>query len=166
MVDPAQRGEPILELALDSLDDTRRLGERIGTSVRAGDVVILTGDLGAGKTALTQAIAVGMGITERVTSPTFVIARLHPGAPGGIPLVHVDAYRLDGRLELDDLDLDTDLDRAAVVVEWGAGLADTLSSTPLTVALVRHPDDRRTATLAGSPERWSVLLADLDPRRP
>lgn len=159
--------ELAVECALDTLDDTRRLGERIGAVLRPGDVVVLTGDLGAGKTALTQSIAVGMGITDRVTSPTFVIARVHASAaPSGTGLVHVDAYRLDGRLELDDLDLDTDLDRSAVVVEWGAGLADRLVADPLTVTLVRHPDDRRTATLVGGSDRWSDLLRPATPKDP
>ena len=88
---------------------------------------MLTGGLGAGKTTLTQAIAEGLGVRGPITSPTFVIARVHPSLVGGPELVHVDAYRLDGSLELDDLDLDSELDEAVTVIEWGAGLAEELS---------------------------------------
>ena len=87
----------------------------------AGDLVILSGDLGAGKTTLTQGIGAGLGVRGEITSPTFVIARVHPSLVGGPPLVHVDAYRLGGIDELDDLDLDTSLDDAVTVVEWGEG---------------------------------------------
>ena len=127
---------------LRTVEDTLAFGRRLGTVLTAGDLVILSGSLGAGKTTLTKGIAAGMAVTGRVTSPTFVIARVHrpatdssgsmdpPGSsatavPGPrVPLVHVDAYRLAGSVELDDLDLDTDLSAAAVVVEWGEGVAD------------------------------------------
>lgn len=99
------------------------LGVMLGRVLRAGDLVILTGPLGAGKTTLTRGIGEGLGVRGPVQSPTFVLARTHPSLVGGAPLVHVDAYRLSGPDELDDLDLD--FDGSVVVAEWGAGIVDT-----------------------------------------
>lgn len=145
--------ERTVEVDLAVLDDTLALGAALGRALRAGDVVILAGALGAGKTAMTKGIAAGLGVTGTVLSPTFVLARVHrpgPDAPStAVPLVHVDAYRLGGALELDDLDLDTDLARSAVVVEWGEGVADQLADDRLVVALERRPDDTRRARLTG-----------------
>lgn len=126
-------------LTLATVADTEALGERIGGELGAGSVVVLAGPLGAGKTALVRGIGRGLGVAGPITSPTFVIAREHSPTPGGrgIPLVHVDAYRLGGRAELDDLDLDTDLAAAVVVVEWGEGLADRLAERYLLVRLAR-----------------------------
>lgn len=150
------------DLLLPTAADTHALGRSIGRILRAGDLVILDGALGAGKTVLTKGIAVGMGVAGIVMSPTFVIARVHhPAHRGGTTLVHVDAYRLGGALELDDLDLDTDLTAAAVVVEWGEGRAEQLSDDHLLVTLHRHPDDTRTARLTGTGPRWSALAAQL-----
>ncbi|MDQ1641372.1 MAG: tRNA threonylcarbamoyladenosine biosynthesis protein TsaE, partial [Actinomycetota bacterium] len=104
------------------------LGRQLAAVLRAGDVVVLSGELGAGKTTLTQGIGAAMGVRGPVTSPTFVIARVHPPLADGPELVHVDAYRLGGTAELDDLDLDTDLDLAVTVVEWGEGLAESLAA--------------------------------------
>ncbi len=129
--------------------DTERLGRKVGARLRAGDLVVLSGPLGAGKTVLARGIGAGLGVPGPVTSPTFVIAREHPAGPRGVPLVHVDAYRLDGLDELDDLDLDTDLVDAAVVVEWGEGLAERLAQEHLLVRLDRRDDDVRVATLDG-----------------
>jgi len=129
--------------------DTERLGRELGARLRAGDLVVLSGPLGAGKTVLARGIGAGLGVPGPVTSPTFVIAREHPAGPRGVPLVHVDAYRLDGLDELDDLDLDTDLVDAAVVVEWGEGLAERLAQEHLLVRLDRRDDDVRVATLDG-----------------
>lgn len=151
----------VRELELPDLAATDRLGRAIGARLLPGDVVVLAGELGAGKTALTKSIAVGMGITEPVTSPTFVISRVHQGP--AVSLVHVDAYRLGGSLELEDLDLDTDLAQASVVVEWGTGLAEHFAEHPLTVALHRRGDDVRDCTVSGSPRRWAALLAELEP---
>ena len=129
--------------------DTERLGRELGARLRAGDLVVLSGPLGAGKTVLARGIGAGLGVPGPVTSPTFVIAREHPAGPRGVPLVHVDAYRLGGLDELDDLDLDTDLVDAAVVVEWGEGLAERLAEEHLLVRLDRRDDDVRVATLDG-----------------
>src|SRR3954462_15504555 len=113
------------------------LGRRLAGLLRAGDLVVLTGDLGAGKTTLTQGLGDGLGVRGPVTSPTFVIARVHPSLAQGPALVHVDAYRLGDAAELDDLDLDTDLDTAVTVVEWGSGLAEALSNDRLELRLGR-----------------------------
>ncbi|MCX5043908.1 tRNA (adenosine(37)-N6)-threonylcarbamoyltransferase complex ATPase subunit type 1 TsaE [Aldersonia sp. NBC_00410] len=128
--------------------DTEELGRELARELRAGDLVVLDGPLGAGKTALTRGIAAGLGVQGRVSSPTFIIARLHPagdrvdGPP--VAMVHVDAYRLgDGPGALDDLDaldLDTDLHDAVVVVEWGSGLVEHLATRHLQVRLRREPD--------------------------
>lgn len=129
--------------------DTEALGERLAAQLGAGDVVVLAGPLGAGKTVFVRGLARGLGVTGPVTSPTFVIAREHrPGPGGGVPLVHVDAYRLGGAAELDDLDLDTDLAEAVVAVEWGEGVAERLSHRHLLVRLHRRPDDVRTAVVS------------------
>ena len=144
-------------ITLDTVEATLALGVALGKQLRAGDLVIMGGSLGAGKTTLTKGIATGMGVTGRVTSPTFVIARVHRpdvASNRSVPLVHVDAYRLAGVLEMDDLDLDTDLDAAAVVIEWGDGVAERLSSERLTIELVRLPDDTRTAQLIAVGEHW------------
>lgn len=100
------------------------LGEAFGATLRAGDLIVMTGPLGAGKTTLTRGIADGLGVRGPVQSPTFVIARTHPSLVGGAPLVHVDAYRLGSPLELDDLDID--YDGSVVIVEWGRGMVDGL----------------------------------------
>lgn len=143
---------------LRTAEDTRAFGGALGRLLRAGDVVVLTGDLGAGKTTLTQGLAEGLGVRGPVTSPTFVIAREHPSLVGGPSLVHVDAYRLGGEAELDDLDLDAALEEAVTVVEWGAGLADHLSAGRLEVVLSRpehdEADQSRRVTVVGHGARW------------
>jgi tRNA threonylcarbamoyladenosine biosynthesis protein TsaE len=122
-------------------DAMRALAARVASVVRAGDVLVLSGDLGAGKTTFTQGLGAALGVRGDVTSPTFVIARVHPSLGTGPALVHVDAYRLDGTAELDDLDLDTDLDQAVTVVEWGAGLAEGLSDSPMEIRIHRAAAD-------------------------
>ncbi len=156
--DPA--GETVL--LLRTVDDTLAFGRALGERLRAGDLVILDGSLGAGKTVLAKGIAAGMGVTGMVMSPTFVIARVHrPDAahPSSVPLVHVDAYRLAGAVELDDLDLDTDLARAAVVVEWGAGVAHGLSEQRLLIEIDRNADDSRTVRLRPTGGDWAERAA-------
>lgn len=108
-------------------DEMHEVGVRLGRMLTAGDLLILTGPLGAGKTTLTRGIGEGLGVRGPVQSPTFVIARTHPSLVGGAPLVHVDAYRLGSAAELDDLDLD--LERSVVVVEWGRGMAEELADS-------------------------------------
>lgn len=133
--------------------DTKNLGAKLGRQLRAGDVVVLSGPLGAGKTVLAKGIAEAMDVDGPVTSPTFVLARVHRARrPGSPAMVHVDMYRLldhagaDLLGELDSLDLDTDLDDAVVVVEWGEGIVERLSERHLDIRLERSPDtDVRTA---------------------
>ncbi|MEO6997976.1 MAG: tRNA (adenosine(37)-N6)-threonylcarbamoyltransferase complex ATPase subunit type 1 TsaE [Terracoccus sp.] len=148
------------ELRWADLEATQAFGRRLGPLLRGGDVLVLTGDLGAGKTTLTQAIGEGLGVRGPITSPTFVIARLHPSLVGGPDLVHVDAYRLGSAVELDDLDLDADLDHSVTVVEWGAGLAEQLSQERLEIIL--RGDGERTALIHGFGDRWDAVLSPLD----
>ena len=150
-----------LEVRWATADDTQDFGRRLGALLRGGDVLVLTGDLGAGKTTLTQGIAEGLGVRGPITSPTFVIARVHPSLVGGPWLVHVDAYRLGSAVELDDLDLDADLDASVTIVEWGAGLAEQLSESRLELTITG--DDERTARLVGVGERWDELLDAVAP---
>ena len=133
-----------VSLTVSTADEMRELGRRLASAAAAGDLVILSGGLGAGKTTLTKGIGDGLGVRGPITSPTFVIARVHPPlgpAPGGPgpSLVHADAYRLGGVLELDDLDLDTDLASSVTVVEWGEGLAEGLSADRLEIAIETLP---------------------------
>ena len=151
-----------LRLAVPTADAMRALGARIGSACVGGDVVILTGDLGAGKTTLTQGIAAGMGIDVAVTSPTFVIVRVHEQAADGPGLVHVDAYRLGSVAELDDLDIEADLERSVVVVEWGSGIAERLSPSRIDVSIERPADDgdeTRTVTVRADGTRFEDALA-------
>jgi len=141
------------ELTLDTAGDTWAWGTRLGKLLQAGDLLVLTGDLGAGKNTLTQGIAEGLGVRGPITSPTFVIARVHPSLVGGPALVHVDAYRLGGFAELDDLDLDTSLEDSVTVVEWGHGLAEGLSEDHLEITLTGT--DRRTVAVHGHGPRWT-----------
>jgi len=136
------------------------LGRALAARLRAGDLVILTGPLGAGKTTLVQGIGEGLGVRGRVTSPTFVIARVHPALTGSGPsLVHADAYRLGGIGEMDDLDLDADMAGAVTVVEWGEGLAEGLAADRLEVRIEPDPDSEiRTVRLIGHGERWNAAL--------
>jgi tRNA threonylcarbamoyladenosine biosynthesis protein TsaE len=150
-----------LRIATDG--EMRDLGRRLAKILRAGDLVILAGPLGAGKTTLVQGIGEGLGVRGPVTSPTFVIARVHPVLSGvGPALVHADAYRLGSISEVDDLDLDTDASTAVTVVEWGTGLAEGLSEDRLEISI--QPDltsEVRTVQLIGYGARWNGLLADV-----
>src|SRR4051795_12016560 len=118
---------------LPAPEDTHALGRDLAEVLRPRDLVVLVGPLGAGKTALTQGIGVGLGVREPVTSPTFVIARVHRG--GRVPLVHVDAYRLGSVADVDDLDLDASAAESATVVEWGQGLVEQLADEHLEIRL-------------------------------
>jgi tRNA threonylcarbamoyl adenosine modification protein YjeE len=130
------------------------LGLRLGGLLRAGDLVVLTGPLGAGKTTLTRGIGEGLGVRGPVSSPTFVLARTHPSLVGGPPLVHVDAYRLGSAAELDDLDLD--FEASVVIVEWGAGMVDGIADSVLEVRIAREDDDTRAVELDGTGPRWAA----------
>lgn len=132
------------------------LGIRLGAGFRAGDLVVLTGPLGAGKTTLTRGIGEGLGVRGPVSSPTFVLARTHPSVVGGPPLVHVDAYRLSSPAELDDLDLD--FEASVVIVEWGGGMVDGIADSLLEIRIAREEDDTRVVELDGSGPRWSTAV--------
>lgn len=143
-------------VVLATVEDTQALGLALGRLLAPGDLVVVTGGLGAGKTTLTQGLGEGLGIRGPVTSPTFVIARVHPSLVDGPSLVHVDAYRLAGSLELDDLDLDADVASSVTVVEWGHGVAEDLSEDRLEVVLDVDPaSEVRTAAVAGIGGRWA-----------
>jgi tRNA threonylcarbamoyladenosine biosynthesis protein TsaE len=135
----------------------RDLGRELAGRLHAGDLVILTGPLGAGKTTLVQGIGEGLGVRGPVTSPTFVIARVHPPRAGsGLSLVHADAYRLGSVSEVDDLDLDADMATAVTVVEWGEGLAEGLAEDRLEISIEPDRDsDTRTVRLIGYGARWN-----------
>jgi tRNA threonylcarbamoyladenosine biosynthesis protein TsaE len=141
---------------LPTPEDTHALGQDLAAALRPGDLVVLVGPLGAGKTALTQGIGAGLGVREPVTSPTFVIARVHQG--GRVPLVHVDAYRLGGAADVEDLDLDASTEESVTVVEWGQGLVEQLTDEHLVVALDRRDDDVRTALLIPHGPSWDERL--------
>nr|WP_244900392.1 MULTISPECIES: tRNA (adenosine(37)-N6)-threonylcarbamoyltransferase complex ATPase subunit type 1 TsaE [Streptomyces] len=155
----------------------QEVGRSLAGLLRPGDLVLLTGELGAGKTTLARGLGAGLGVRGAVTSPTFVIARVHPSLTDGPPLVHVDAYRLGGRglEEMDDLDLDVSLPESVVIVEWGEGRVEELSEDRLHVVIERTTgdeagaaagdgaegpdgdggaDDVRTVTVTGVGERW------------
>jgi tRNA threonylcarbamoyladenosine biosynthesis protein TsaE len=141
---------------LPTVEDTRALGAELAELLRPGDLVVLVGPLGAGKTALTQGIGAALGVREPVTSPTFVIARVHRG--GRLPLVHVDAYRLGSAADVDDLDLDADAGESVTVVEWGQGLVEQLADEHLEVRLDRREDDVRTVELLPHGPSWNSRL--------
>jgi tRNA threonylcarbamoyl adenosine modification protein YjeE len=150
---------------VDTPDAMEELGRQLGRTLRAGDLLVLSGALGAGKTTLTRGIGDALGVRGPVTSPTFVLARTHPSLVGGPPLVHVDAYRLGSALELDDLDID--FDGSIVVVEWGSGMLNGVAESWLDVAIDRPTgagvvaselDDEsepRTVTITGHGPRWA-----------
>jgi tRNA threonylcarbamoyladenosine biosynthesis protein TsaE len=149
----------VTDLLLPTADDTRALGTRLAGVLRAGDLVVLTGPLGAGKTALVQGIGAGLGVRGNVVSPTFVIARVHKGP---LPLVQVDAYRLGSLAEVDDLDLDVDVADAVTVVEWGSGLVEQLADAHLEITIERAEDsEQRTARLTPHGGDWAQRLAAL-----
>jgi tRNA threonylcarbamoyladenosine biosynthesis protein TsaE len=178
-------------LAVPGVAQMRLLGTRLARLLRRGDLVVLAGSLGAGKTTLVQGIGAGLGVRGPVTSPTFVIARVHPSTGQGPDLVHADAYRLGSRLEVDDLDLDADLDHSVTVVEWGEGLVEDLAQGHLRITIdrpvaepdisseapamsgpnatshvngepVSETDDQvRTVTLAGYGGRWAAAAGQL-----
>jgi tRNA threonylcarbamoyladenosine biosynthesis protein TsaE len=142
-------------LTVATPDAMRELGERLAADLRAGDLVVLSGQLGAGKTTLAQGIGRGLGVTGAVLSPTFVIARVHRG--GRVPLVHVDAYRLPSIDEVDDLDLDASLEESVTLVEWGEGLVEGLAGDRLHVTIERPQDgadETRVVEIVGVGARW------------
>jgi len=157
---PANPGPTNAGVPLPTVQDTRRFGEQLASVLRRGDVLVLSGPLGAGKTALTQGIGAGLGSAVPVVSPTFVIARVHDD--GRIPLVHVDAYRLGSIDEVDDLDLDVSLEDSVTVIEWGAGVAEQLAEDHLAIDIARDPDsETRYVTVSARGGDWPARLSSL-----
>ncbi len=155
---PAER-DSSARLTVTSPDQMRELGRRLAKLLRAGDLVMLTGELGAGKTTLTRGLGEGLGVRGAVTSPTFVIARVHPPLGEGPSLVHVDAYRLGWAADVDDLDLDASTEESVTVVEWGQGLVEQLADEHLEIRIDRRDDDVRTAELVPHGPGWQQRLA-------
>ncbi|MCC3272761.1 tRNA (adenosine(37)-N6)-threonylcarbamoyltransferase complex ATPase subunit type 1 TsaE [Arthrobacter zhangbolii] len=156
-------------------EETKTLAARLARTLRRGDLVLLTGELGAGKTTFTQGLGEGLGVRPGIISPTFVLVREHPNLGDGPDLVHVDAYRLASEGEVDDIDLEASMDRAVTVVEWGHGLVEHLADSRLEITLVREvggdrplaagtapgtdfsdddADEERVLRLAGYGPRW------------
>ena len=163
------------QVSTSDADQTRALGEDLGRVLAAGDLVMLSGGLGAGKTTLTQGIGIGMGVRGRVASPTFIVARVHPSLSGGPDLIHADAYRIKDLSDLETLDLDSSLDEAVTVVEWGEGKTEAMSDERLSIEVRRasggqadtdgdiidleHMDDgTRLIVLRAHGHRWDGVL--------
>jgi tRNA threonylcarbamoyladenosine biosynthesis protein TsaE len=158
-----------------SAAELQAVAEDLGPALQGGDLLILTGGLGAGKTTFTQGLGRGLGVRGTVISPTFILVRNHPSLTGGPGLVHVDAYRLEGTEEVDDLDLEATLDTSVTVIEWGAGRAEHLSDSRLEITISRPTgtgaavdgagittdfsddvDEQREVRVAGFGPRWSA----------
>lgn len=163
------------QVSTSDADQTRSLGEDLGRVLAAGDLVMLSGGLGAGKTTFTQGIGIGMGVRGRVASPTFIVARVHPSLSGGPDLIHADAYRIKDLSDLETLDLDSSLDEAVTVVEWGEGKTEAMSNERLSIEVRRasggqaetegdvidleHMDDgTRLIVLRAHGHRWDGVL--------
>lgn len=146
-----------VEVHVPDEDQMRALGRRLARFLEPGDLLVLTGKLGAGKTTFVQGLGEGLGVDRPVTSPTFVLARVH--ASGRVPLVHADAYRLDSIAELDDLDLETPAERSVTVVEWGEGMVEDLADERLDVDIEPLENDVRLVRLTGVGRRWKNLFA-------
>lgn len=173
-----------MRVHLESLEQMRTFAAALAEHLRAGDLLILTGNLGAGKTTFTQSLGKALDVAGRITSPTFVIAREHLSRTGGPALVHVDAYRLADGEELEDLDLDSELDESITVVEWGAGMAEQLSNDHLDITITpvwdeaaesteddesvgaddedELEDERRTVDLTGHGADWAERLPQVE----
>lgn len=164
-----------LSLTVDGPERTQALAERLGARLRAGDLLVLTGELGAGKTTFTQGLGRGLGVRPGIISPTFVLVRRHPNVPdgprpGGPDLVHVDAYRLDSAGEVDDIDLEDTVDSAVTVVEWGAGKVEHLADSRLEIVLERAVGAAPAGGATGEPGQEDAAAdgteeEDAEPRR-
>ncbi|KLU11287.1 tRNA (adenosine(37)-N6)-threonylcarbamoyltransferase complex ATPase subunit type 1 TsaE [Kocuria sp. SM24M-10] len=164
-----------LSLTVDRPERTQALAERLGARLRAGDLLVLTGELGAGKTTFTQGLGRGLGVRPGIISPTFVLVRRHPNVPdgprpGGPDLVHVDAYRLDSAGEVDDIDLEDTVDSAVTVVEWGAGKVEHLADSRLEIVLERAVGAAPAGGATGEPGQEDAAAdgteeEDAEPRR-
>ncbi len=157
------RDLPVI-LKMPTAESMQALGEKLAEVLRSGDVVVVDGELGAGKTTLAQGIGAGLGVRGPIISPTFVISRVHPSLADGPALVHVDAYRLGDATELSDIDLDASLPDSVTYIEWGGGKAEWLAEDRLEVEILRSTDpttDSRTVRLTGIGQRWKGALETL-----
>ena len=145
------------QIEVATAEEMRDLGRRLAAALRPGDLLVLSGPLGAGKTTLVQGIGDGLGVRGPITSPTFVIARVHPSLRGGPALVHADAYRLGGAAEIDDLDLDSGTASSVTAVEWGEGLAEGLSDDRLEIS-IELSGEARIVRITGVGPRWSGAI--------
>ena len=158
-------------IRVNSPDSTRAVGELLAKQLRRGDLVMLSGGLGAGKTTFTQGIGAGLQVKGRISSPTFIVARVHPSLMGGADLIHADAYRIKDLTDLETLDLDSTLDEAITVIEWGEGKTEQLSGSRLEITINRQQggsatsdngvidlaemdDGKRDITIRSVGERW------------
>lgn len=139
LVNDPESTEAIFEsqVSVTSVEETQTFAQQLGKLLQRGDLLILTGELGAGKTTFTQGLGLGLGVREGIISPTFVLSRIHPSLGNGPNLVHVDAYRLDSAAEVDDLDLEATMGSSVTVVEWGNGKVEQLNDSRLEVTLLR-----------------------------
>ncbi len=187
--DPVSGGAALeAQIAVGDVAETQRFAQRLGELLQAGDLLVLTGELGAGKTTFTQGLGLGLGVREGIISPTFVLSRIHPSLAHGPDLVHVDAYRLESAGEVDDLDLESSMGSSVTVVEWGQGKVEQLSDSRLEITLVRagsadtggelvfdfhegEDEEPRTIVLGAYGPRWehhealAELLNDFDSSR-
>ncbi len=148
-------------LRSENADETREFGRRLADFLQAGDLVILAGDLGAGKTTLVQGLGAAMNVRGRVTSPTYIVSRVHPALGDGPDLIHVDAYRVEDALDLETIDLDTELEHSVTVVEWGAGKVEALAPERFEIHLRGEDEgDSREIRLLAVGERPSARLHD------
>lgn len=152
---------PIITISSQSPEDTREFGRRLGAFLQPGDVVLLDGELGAGKTTLVQGLGEQLGVRGRVTSPTYIVARVHPASDRSCPaLVHVDAYRLEDDLDMETVDLGSSLEDAITVIEWGSGKAEDLSDERFEIRIDLGLDDEtRVITVAAHGEGAQARLA-------
>ena len=146
------------DVRTETADETRAVGASLAHLLKAGDMVILVGDLGAGKTTLVQGLGAALGVRGRVTSPTYIVSRVHRSQKGGPDLIHVDAYRVEDDLDMETVDLEASLEDSVTVVEWGQGKADRLSADrfELTLQFDGEDEDARKISLValgGEPER-------------
>lgn len=158
-------------ITVNSSEQTRAAGELLAKHLRRGDLVMLSGGLGAGKTTFTQGIGSGLQVKGRVSSPTFIVARVHPSLAGGPDLIHADAYRIKDLTDLETLDLDSTLEEAITVIEWGEGKTEQLSADRLEIEIHREhggvatssdgvvdlaemDDGKRTITIRSLGKRW------------
>ncbi|MGO3152470.1 MAG: tRNA (adenosine(37)-N6)-threonylcarbamoyltransferase complex ATPase subunit type 1 TsaE [Galactobacter sp.] len=157
MTEP-QEESPLATIALPTAEATQALAAGLATVLLPGDLIILVGELGAGKTTFTQGLGLGLGVKGRIASPTFVLSRVHSSSTGGPDLVHVDAYRLGSAAEVTDLDLEESMDRSVTVVEWGRDRAEDLAQSRLEIELIRPVGDAATGVSGGSdgPAPWEA----------